>query len=198
MKILALDISTKTGYCLFEDRNMITYGLLELPETQNDAIKKIEYPWRYVIRSMELARLMYQKVEQYHPDIIVIEETNKGKNRYSQKLLEQIHLSFLTLIQPLGLKVIYINTSEWRKILKIKASKEDKTNNKKVNEAKKKGVSKKEAGLKGKITIKHLTVRFINEFMGLFLKLEQHNEADAIALNLAFQMGASSSNGEMK
>ena len=193
MKILSLDISTQCGYAFFEGTKRIDSGTTFLAQDVTYDLKSNPYPLNYVLRSEAIADLLIDLVKRFGPDIIVIEETNKAKARYSQKLLEFIHLQFLTKLYAtvIGVKVEYLNTSAWRKTLSIKATKEDKANNTAVNEAKKKKKSKKELGLKGKITTKHLAIRFVNHTLNLDLKVKDNNEADAIALNLAYQMGAS-------
>jgi len=35
MRIIGLDIATKTGYCLLEDGNLVNYGMLDLPQEMN-------------------------------------------------------------------------------------------------------------------------------------------------------------------
>lgn len=193
MKILSLDISTQCGYALFDGVTRIKSGTVFLAMDTTYDIKSKPYPLSYVLRADAISDLLMRLVDEFKPDILVIEETNKAKARYSQKLLEFIHLSFLKKVYDniIGMKIEYLNTSSWRKTLKVAPTKEDKLNNLKVREAKKKKKSKKELGLKGKITTKHLAIRFVNQTLNLDLKVKDNNEADAIALNLAYQMGAS-------
>lgn len=193
MKILSLDISTQCGYAFFDGVTRLKSGTVFLAQDVTYDIKAKPYPMSYILRSDAISDLLMALVHEFKPDVIIVEETNKAKARYSQKLLEFIHLSFLKKVYDtfLGMKVEYINTSEWRKSLNVKPTKEDKLNNSKVRDANRKGKSKKELGLKGKITTKHLAVRFVNQTLNLDLKMKDNNEADAIALNLAYQMGAS-------
>ncbi len=193
MKILSLDISTQCGYAFFDGVTRIKSGTVFLAMETTYDIKSKPYPLSYVLRADAISDLLMRLVDEFKPDILVIEETNKAKARYSQKLLEFIHLSFLKKVYDniIGLKIEYLNTSAWRKTLKVAPTKEDKLNNLKIREAKKKKKSKKELGLKGKITTKHLAIRFVNQTLNLDLKVKDNNEADAIALNLAYQMGAS-------
>jgi hypothetical protein len=69
-----------------------------------------------------------------------------------------------------------MDTSEWRKIVGLWMSKEDKKNNRQVSIGKK----------RGKITKKHLSVRMVNEKFNKSLKLKDNDEADAILLGLAY------------
>jgi Holliday junction resolvasome RuvABC endonuclease subunit len=193
MIIVSLDISTQTGFAIFDGQKYVKSGTIFLDGPTTSEIKSKPYPLSYVERSRAVADVIVDLVSQANPDIVVIEETNKAKARYTQKLLEFIHLQVLQRLYSLlpNCKVVYLNTSSWRKTLNIKVSKEDRKNNAKVNEAKRKKQSKKELGLKGKITTKHLSVRFVNQTLGLNLKMKDNNEADALALALAYLMGAS-------
>ena len=197
MKILSLDISSQTGFAFFEGSKHIESGTLKMDESEISSVKALPYPLSYIKRSERIASLLVEKVIAYSPEVVVIEETNKGKARYTQKLLEFIHLQFLQRLtnEFQGVKIVYLNTSQWRKTLNIKATKEDKKNNSLVNQAKKNKKSKKDLGVKGKITTKHLAIRFVNDALGLDLKMKDNNTADAIALNLAYQMGASAVSG---
>lgn len=193
MRILSLDISSQTGFAFFESSKHIDSGTIKMEETEISSIKSLPYPSSYIKRSERIADLLMEKVRAVSPETIVIEETNKGKARYTQKLLEFIHLQFLQKVtrELPQVRIVYLNTSQWRKTLNIKASKEDKKNNALVNKAKNGKQSKKDLGVKGKITTKHLAIRFVNQTLGLDLKMKDNNTADAIALNLAYQMGAS-------
>ena len=79
-----------------------------------------------------------------------------------------------------------MDPSEWRKILGLKMSKEDRKNNAKVNKANREGKSKKELGLRGRVTVKHLSINFSNSFYGLNLKIKDNNQSDAIGLASAW------------
>lgn len=195
MKILAFDIATKTGFAVFEDRKLVDFGLLTIDKEKH---KEGKYPWVFDDISNDLATELIAKVLLVKPDKIVIEETNGGRARYSIKLLEFFHKAFIRELHPYILKhpecsVSYVSTSDWRKTLQLRATKEDLKNNRKVNEAKRSGLSKKESGVKGKITPKHRSVRYVNETLGLSLKLKDDDIAEAICLGLAFMMGANES-----
>ena len=90
MRILALDLSTHTGWALFEEDVLKEYGLLEmdrLPESYKDH----PYPINYVLAAERHSARLYDLVGRHQPDIIVIEETVPGRETYSQKLLEFLH-----------------------------------------------------------------------------------------------------------
>lgn len=170
MKILGLDISTKTGYAVMDDGALIDYGLLKV-----NAVKD-EHQEDFAM--LERANLVTQKIMDiiltHDPDKIVVEQTNQGSFRGSQKQLEFLHCTFLTEIVARNLKnkVFYVDTSKWRSILKIRLSKDQKTHNKKV----------KNGAAKGKITPKHLVVIWANQKFGLKMLKKDHDICDAIAL----------------
>lgn len=195
MKILALDISTKTGWAYFEDGALVRHGTFTsyLPVTDYGI-----YPRNYIKFVASYTNNLYNDiVNAQELDVIVIEETNKSKARYSQKLLEFIHCLLLHHIWSVGLinKVKYVNTSDWRKVLDIYLSKDDKKNNALVTKAKRKGKSKKELGVKGRITRKHVAVKVANEMYNLNLKQKDNDQAEAILLGTAYIKGVSTCDG---
>ena len=206
-KTLALDISTKTGYALFDSevaktdikKSLLSYGLLKNPKK---VLEYGEYPWAYINAAAALVDDIINLIKQERPAAVCIEETNGGgrANRYSLKILEFLHCTLLTTLQtefgpnkgtdfPI---VAYINSSEWRKSLGLSLSSQDKINNKKLNNAKttaalaKGTLDKSKLGIKGKITKKHIAVRYANATFGLDLKIKDNDIADAICIGNAF------------
>lgn len=218
MRVLALDLSTKTGFALLEKVSeaivLVKSGSFNL---EGGIESRGEYPKNFMIAAQEIADFCKQKVSEVCPDIIVIEETNLGSfSRYSQKALEFIHLAVLKLLNAADLdRVRYVSTSEWRnKTLKLSVA-----NTKKIAkpfikeyealEAKIKSVphkspekkmleeSRKEmkASLQnrcifGKVDKKSISVAYANATYGKNLKKGQNDESDAICLGTAFLMGA--------
>ncbi len=126
----------------------------------------------------------------------MIEETNKGRARYTQKMLEWLHLHLLLSLENCGSGVYYVSSSIWRRSLDLALSKEDKKNNSAVNQAKRVGKSKKELGLVGKINKKHLAIRYVNEHLKLNLRMKDNDIADAVCLGLAFLNNAQICDGK--
>lgn len=202
MRILCLDISTHAGYAVFDDGQLAFYGIVK----NLDVVDKFgTYPSNYWLAASNIAQQLAELVKNYNPDVIVVEETNLGKQRYTQKLLEFIHCHFLAFTRAMNVvdKITYISSSAWRKTIGVSLSKEDKKNNSKVYRAKKvakeTGVSvhaaKKALGVKGKVNKKHVAVRFVNEKFGLSLKVKDNDIADAICLGVAYQSGAQHCDG---
>lgn len=199
--VLALDVSTKAGYAVLRagDDGSVEipeYGLVKLP---NPTREYGEYPWSYLHASQDMARRLIALVDKVRPDHIVVEETNLGKQRYTQKLLEYLHSALLTGMQSyrqshndLAPDVTYMSSSSWRKALGLRLSNDDKKNNRRLSAAKKVAemtggvVDKAALGVKGKVGWKHVSVRFINEKFGMSFKQKDNDITDAICLGLAF------------
>ena len=208
--ILSLDISSSAGWATREmpkdgspADGVLNYGVVAL---ERRAKTYGEHPWGYYEAAKEMARLLWEIVEKTQPEAVVVEETNGSKNRFSQKFLEYIHAFFLdrfndervraTVSWLADLKVVYINTSEWRRVTDCHLTKEDKNRNAKLSRHKRKHrdrgtkLDKKALGIAGKTTIKHVAIRRANELYGLSLRPKDDDVADAILLLHAYINGA--------
>lgn len=188
MITLALDLSTKTGWAVFTGAALTKSGRFIVPPNA------LAYPASYVDRAAKVAQECAKLAALYKPDAIVIEETNNSKSRYTQKLLEFIHLAVLQIISPTP--TFYINTSEWRRVLNVNLTPADKLNNANLSKAKKAGVSKKALGIKGKVTKKHVSVRVANARFSLTLKVSDNDIADAICVGAAYVAGCAVCTGK--
>lgn len=184
MRVLALDLSTKTGWAWFVDEKLIDFGTLETKVDGFNLRTRPErhpnYPWN-IFRSTERVSeiVIYDillKMDTF-PDVVVIENTVKGKNRHTQRILEWIHCWVLhkmsdTSVVPVMPTVKYIDPSEWRHAIGAKMSVEEKKHNKEIIAA----------GKRGKISKKHVTLRVVNEKWGMKLRPKDNNTADAIGI----------------
>ena len=199
MKVLALDISTKTGWAVFEDGKLTKYDTIRLPKKIGEYGK---YPWSYLTATETMAQQLVNLAQKEFPDAIVIEETNNARSRYSQKALEYIHCCFLYKWAGRDAPVYYINSSAWRSALGLVLSKDDKKNNKKLKVAKKlaeateKKLDRVVLGIRGMVSKKHIAIRYVNETFGLTLKVKDNDQADAICLGLAYLKGAKVCDGK--
>lgn len=203
MKLLSLDISTNTGYALLDMERGIP---LLWGNVWNE--EKIEtfapYPYSYLFAAEAIAGTIYDIVVRHNPDQIVIEETNKGKNRYTQKILEFLHCCVLKKFAEctISRNIFYISTSVWRQKVGIELTKEQKKANAKLSKAKSKAGGKltydqkKALGLKGRTTKKHVAVEVANARFGLQLLQKDNDIAEAIMLGIAFIEGAALANGK--
>lgn len=175
MKVLGLDMSTKTGYAIINNGDLNDFGLVaRSPRVIDELTQLCVVDFGFLSDAEDIAKHVNKLVSLHQVDYIYIEQTNKGRNRVSQKQLEFIHCSVLKSLRGSGdkEKVRYVDTSAWRKELKIRLSKEDSAHNKLVK--------KKKA--RGKITTKHLAVRWANSTYNLDLLLKDNDIADAIAV----------------
>lgn len=180
--ILSLDVSTKTGFAVLkydgsiklEKSSTIYYDIdkINLDKFDHEELNK------FIERVVYFTNKVQELIKEHNPDIIVIEQTVLGRQRYVQRLLEWIHYGILEgAILKANLPFIYLDPSEWRSILELKMSKDDKTHNKNI----------KKLGKRGKLTKKHLSVRMANDmFPHLNLKIKDNDQSDAILLGVAY------------
>lgn len=195
-RILALDMSTKTGWSLqvSSKDSLVLEKYGQIPAiTEPDG----QYPANYVDWAYQCFNHVIQLVDEHAPDVLVIEETASGsKNSYSQKILEFIHFLVAKLIKETNIKAVYFLTEQWRRETGCKMSKEESVHNKEVKNYKAKNTTKVAYGSDGKrigkITRKHVNVRRANEVFGEFLKepLRKKDEdtADSLLLGYAYHL----------
>jgi hypothetical protein len=222
VRVLTLDLSTKTGWALLDGEpgpqstpTLLKRGVIRPELDLKDHLAVAGYPWGYLRCATSIVVQAMRLAEAEKAEVLVIEETNLGKNRYSQKMLEFIHCQLAALywsqyeeaeVAP-GLvmttnrlpnlpNVVYLSCSAWRSTLGLQMTKEDRRNNAKLSKAKKTAelygtkLDKAALGVKGKVTRKHLAIRFVNNLFGLSLLVKDNDQADAICLGVAYLRGA--------
>lgn len=117
MKVLGLDLSTKTGWSVLDRAPDGSIGLVEYGRLVVLPDSSVEYPFNMIECSKSIANKLSVIAELHSPNAIIIEETNKGKNRFSQKQLEFIHFAVAEKLR--GQRLIYVDTSAWRKTLNV-------------------------------------------------------------------------------
>ncbi len=174
MRVLGLDIATKTGYALLDSKSLVDKGLVTIKKLKNQALESCAEDFGFVCDAENMGEHLVALVSKCKPDFIYIEQTNKGRNRTSQKQLEFIHEAVLRRFWDKNWEqlVRYVDTSAWRSSLGVRMTKEDRDHNKKVKAGK----------IRGKLTPKHLAVRWANERYDLELLLKDNDIADAIAV----------------
>lgn len=186
MRIIGLDLSTYTGFA-----KMINGVLSEVGKVDTQGVLRDHQIPEYnsIYQARAIANRLVNHIVSFNPDMIVIEQTNLGKDRHDQKTLEFVHFAVLDMLEGLKMdnRVVYVDTSAWKTALGIKLSKEQRKHNSILSKAKKeaklKGLQLKSSKKgQGKITSKHLSVAWVNEKFGLKLLLNENDTADAIAL----------------
>lgn len=130
MKVVGLDLSTSSGLCYFEGTDLIDFNNVVRKVVGND--KSPSYPINYIEMADEIALKVLTYVFTKSPDYVVIEETNRGKERFRQKQLEFIHYAVNKYISNMDNppRVRYIDTSAWRKILNLSLDSDQRKDNK--------------------------------------------------------------------
>lgn len=212
MRVLALDLSTKTGWAVLEKDidlpRLVAYGTFFREDTPED---HGDYPWNYLRFTSDIAEtVLMNLLPKFKPDQIVIEETTVGRENYSQRLIEFLHYSVLQRLMVRMDKVKYLRTGIWRKAVEMKLSKDQSKGNQKKNLLRaKKQASQLRAKIKalgskktnqeavellknelnklqlGKVTKKHLSVAIVNKLYNLELGLQDNDAADAVLLGVA-------------
>ncbi len=207
MKVLVFDISGSTGFAEFDSENPakpLSYGVITLDKP---AKKYGAHPWGYILAAHDLAEKMTKKMLEVQPGVVVIEETNGARARFTQKFLEYCHFALLRNIarvcEPLiGMpEVVYVNTSDWRRKMDAWLTPEDKRQNARLSRNKRKArdagtkLDKKALGIRGRVTVKHVAVRRANELFGLDLIAKDDDVADALLIGSAYLRGVEHCNG---
>lgn len=206
-RVLVFDISGSTGFAEFDTENPakpLDYGIIKLERT---AKSYAPHPWGYVVAAIALARRFVEMVKAKQPDVVVVEETNGARARFTQKFLEYCHFAFLSALDQaaatwVGIpKVVYVNTSDWRRKMDVRLTPEDKRQNAKLSRNKRKAadkgekLDKKALGIRGRVTIKHVAIRRANELFGLGLIAKDDDIADALLIGSAYLRGVEPCNG---
>ena len=212
MRILALDLSTHTGWAAYGGPSKpLMYDTFHIPIVG-------EYPYAHLDAAGEVAQRSVALVAEYTPDVVVIEETSRGYG-HSQKVLEFIHCQTLLLLRERhAVKVVYLKTGEWRRAIGLGLTAEQRHQNKLARAAVKgrpcptcatkrkrtcplcagkgalpmtaaeKAANKAAAGVKGVTNQKHLAVAWANETYKppIPFLMKDNNTCEALALGQAF------------
>lgn len=192
MILLALDLSTKnSGWAFFVDDKLHSHGYVthKIP-----GLHKMKYPEGALHKILDMAFQIRELVLFIKPDLIVIEEVNKGKNRISQKSLDALHFFVLEELRQhtddIFNKIKYIDSdgrTGWRPTLAIKLNDLDKEYNKMVRKL----YRGQKARLKKEVLgPKHLACRYVNKLLGFsfnHVKNEPDGDmADSICIGLGY------------
>lgn len=194
-RVLALDISSKTGWALILS-GPDGYSLEALGQvTKIEEPKDMPYPVSFVVWAYACFSEILKLIDAHHPDVLVIEETAaNSKSSHSQKILEWIHFLVAKFIRDTGIKCTYLMTGQWRTEANSRMTKDESKHNKKVKDYKDKNDTKIAYDIKGKrigkITRKHVSVRRANELFGQFLPKplirKDEDKAEALLIGYAY------------
>jgi len=186
MKIMGLDLSSKSGYAILNDNSsIITYGtLLDAYGTDKvpSDLNKVTQEYKLIWKAKQVARLIKEIVDKYQPDSIYIERLPSGGFRATKEVLYFIHFAVLNILEPKLVR--YVEVSQWRSTLNIRLSKDQRNHNKDIKIKRKLSGKKTSKRGEGKITWKHLSVNKANEIFNLNLQLKDNDAADALLIAL--------------
>ena len=199
-KYISLDISTNTGYAIFEDTKLTDYGVFTFKAREYKADIKTykDLPECYPVNFLEVADKItngcMQLIKDNNIDLVIIEHPENGKQRLSQRLLEWTHLTLVRELRKIEMPFKYILVNDWRGVVKcyLKYWPEHQIWNKEVKKAKAKAIPTK-TGMKvpkieGKrvsaMNQKKLSILIANQHY--FITVKDNNIADAINIGRAY------------
>jgi len=224
MKIISIDLSVSTGVAYFDigepELLIDVFDYTNKRDTPLSTQKILKKPNEEMVKKPKKKRQILKYDSSNHPydfleftqkyinglideivnrkwsfDNVILEQTNKGRDRWKQKQLEWLHYKLCMLLVTFeGTKVFqnnygikYIDTMEWRKILGIKMDRDQRKSNKMIrthNLEAKENVDIKR--IRGIVNAKTLAVDFANERFGLNMIKKHNNIADAICVGYAW------------
>lgn len=191
-KVLALDVSSKTGFAHFIDGKLMAWGTIFPDKTTKDFGL---YPGNFVSWAKYITNRLFTEVVSKYWDLethLVLEDTNTSKSALSQKSLEYLHFCINERFLAMGAEVFYVRSGEWRKFTESKMSKEEKALNAKIARIKKQ-TGKKLAKIDGKVVgrkgRKHVAIRRVQELFGIEMMRKDEDSADACLVGLGYLRG---------
>ena len=207
MDLLALDVSTKPGWAFFKDKKLVRYGTMFADKEAKDF--PFPYPFNFICLAEHITGRLCREI--LDPCLIecgnlkvIIEETNPGRNVYSQKKLEFIHYSLIKMLDVRKVCPIYIRDGSWKNAVGARQNAEEKKRNAQISRYKKKNDSKLakldldgsgKLKVVGKLSDKHYAIRAFKEHFGIQLKREEEDAADAALIGLGYMLGVPICNG---
>jgi Holliday junction resolvasome RuvABC endonuclease subunit len=150
MRVLSFDqASAKSGFALYDDGKLVDHGAITVKE--KDAALRLN------IMFTEIAN----KIEEYTPDLVIIEGTALQSNAYSLIMLAQLQGMIVGYCYKKNVKYKIVGVTTWRKALGFRQGPK---------------VAKKEL----KAQAKELALKLVNED-----KKVTEDEADAICIGYA-------------
>lgn len=184
MNILGLDVSSKkSGYALFQNQNLIEYGLWELS-------KEEESDWRK--RIIYMAKCVADYCDLHYIDVVYIEDVPPIiQNSQTIKVLSALQGMLLAVFSLRDIEVEFIPVKTWKSKIGINlvSSKENNLCKKRIKEHFGKNATKPLNTVKGwtKGWEKKMSVDYVNNLFGLDLvykspssKFNQDDIADSI------------------
>lgn len=115
LKIMSLDIATSTGYSIFQNKKLLSYGLIKLNTDKC-----------YILRLKEFRKKIQQLLKKHAPEIVIIELVYSGPNAHTTAYLNGLRAIVLEVI-PRKVKVFSMSVIKARKVVleRSKTTKQD-------------------------------------------------------------------------
>ena len=115
-KILCLDQATqKTGYSIWEDKKLITYGTLEVDPKEKNIIERMKL----------MSDLVIDLIKSHSPSFIVIEDTQYQNNYKTYQQLSQLQGILMAYFFNMDIGFVIVKPSEWKGYCSIKGRKRE-------------------------------------------------------------------------
>ena len=103
-----MDQSTRvSGYCLFEDGEYVESGVIDMSKSNLDTPE----------RSFEMAKALWEVIEKYNPEHLIIEDTQQQNNVKTVIILARLQGMIIGYAEAHDIKVHILLPSAWRKVL---------------------------------------------------------------------------------
>ena len=114
IKLLCLDQATlKSGYSVFENNALITYGFLEVDPIEKNIIERMKL----------MSDLIIELVESLNPSFIVFEDTQMQNNSKTFQQLSQFQGVLMQYFFKIDIGFCIVKPSEWKSCCGIKGRK---------------------------------------------------------------------------
>jgi len=199
VKFIALDISTNTGYAIFEGGKLTKHDVFTIKASNYKADVKCfsdfpkEYPDNFLVTAQKIASKCLEIIRENGITKVIIEHPEAGKQRLSQRLIEWTHYALALALKEASIDFRYLLVHDWRLQVGcyLKLWPEYQKWNQKIRAAKKKAIPTKSGAICAKIdgkrvaaiNQKKLSIIIANEKYGLAIK--DDNIADAINIGRA-------------
>jgi Holliday junction resolvasome RuvABC endonuclease subunit len=116
IKILCLDQATKTsGYSVFENKKLITYGILQANENEKNPIERMK----------QMQDRINELIDKIKPSFIVFEDIQFQQNYGTFKQLAQLQGILMAKLFKLDIGFQIIEPSAWKSFCGIKGRKRE-------------------------------------------------------------------------
>jgi len=116
MKILCLDQATqKSGYSIWVDKELITYGLLEVDPKEKNIVERMKL----------MSDLVIDLIDSHSPSFIVIEDTQYQNNYKTYQQLSQLQGILMAYFFSINIGFVIVKPSEWKSLCGIKGRKRE-------------------------------------------------------------------------